>query len=318
VSTNLAFAMAPAIQIRRKPAGRTLLVAGAALCAYQFAVPTASNAQLAAVVAPDAEGSSSFLAEHSRLAAAGVVVLCLALATTENQKPPASIGGAIEQRGDYNNVFFINSLLSLCSGMMNALAFLECSATIAHHSGNLTHWGRSWGTDSMRFGCYLFAFLFGGVMIGFFKADSEAIFVARYSPCMLASVVAAIGGAIIQIVSQDALATLVLWALAQGIQNGLCRKFSSMPLCSTHFTGYLSDAGILSGAYISAKIKGEKTAPTEKPILFFSCMVAFAAGGFAAKLGRDKYGMVIAFVPAVLMATVALGVYPLPKSSKAK
>jgi len=307
--------MAAAIQMRRKNGGRALLLAGAALCAYQSAFPT----QLAAVVAPDAkapEEKSSFLADHSRLAATGVVILCLGLAKTENQKPPPSIGGAIEQRGDFNNVLVINTLLSLTSGMLNALAFLECSATIAHHSGNLTHWGRSWGTDSIRFACYLFAFLFGGVMIGFVKSDSEAIFVARYSPCLLAAVLATVGGTVIQLVAKDALATLVLWALAQGIQNALCRKFSSMPLCSTHFTGYLSDAGILSGAYVSAKLKGEKTAPMQKPLLFFSCMFAFAAGGYAAKLGLDSYGIVVALVPAVLMATVAFGLIPLTKPKK--
>lgn len=310
--------MAIELKSRQRSTGRLLLLVAAALCLFQS---TVTKQPLAAAQAPAPKskgGLAKMVEDHSRLVAAAVLVLCLAVGSTEPKTVPPSIGGPLEKRGDFPSVLFINALLSLCSGMMNALAFLECSATIAHHSGNLTHWGRNWGIDSVRFGCYLLAFMVGGVMIGGFKADTESIFVGRYSPSMLAAVLASAAGTMIQLCSQDALATLVLWSLAQGIQNGLCRKFSSMPLCSTHFTGYLTDAGNLTGAWVRAKVYKEPAVPTEKPILFYSCMVAFAAGGFAAKIGRDSHGIIVAMVPTVLMASVALGIYPLaaPKGKK--
>jgi len=297
----------PAIQMRRKSGGRALLLAAVAVCICTYQ----STHEISPANAAVAEGG--FVMGHPRLVAAGVALLGLLMCAAEPDDVPAPIGGPLENRGDYPSVLFINTLLSFCSGMMNALAFLECNATIAHHSGNLTHWGRNWGdNDALRFFFYLLAFWGGGFMVGSFKSDTESIFSARFSATMMASVIYAVGGAVICLVTGDKLATLVLWALSQGIQNGLCRKFSSMPLCSTHFTGYLTDAGNFIGAWLRAKLYGETLPPMQKTYLFLSCMFSFAFGGFAAKLGRDSYGMVVAFVPAIIMASVACGIYPLP------
>jgi len=303
--------------MKRRTTGRVLLLAAAAFCAYW------STHEIApASVAPDVmvrpevtpeDKITSFLMDHPRLVAAGVALLSLLVCCTEPNEVSLSIGGPLEKRGDYFSIVFINSLLSLCSGMMNALAFLECSATIAHHSGNMTHFGRNLGGDAwFPFMCYLIAFLMGGFIVGCFKSDTESIFVGRYSATMMASVICAVGGTVLCLVTGDKLATLVLWAFAQGIQNGLCRKFSSMPLCSTHFTGYLSDAGHFIGGWIRAKVLCETLPDMKKTWLFLSCMFFFAFGGYTAKLGRETYGMLVAFVPAVMMASVAVGLYPLP------
>jgi len=83
-----------------------------------------------------------------------------------------------------------------------------------------------------------------------------------------------------------------------------------MPLCSTHFTGYLSDAGHGLGSWVRAKQSGESTPNMKKTVLFLVCMFSFALGGFIAKVGRDSYGISVAFLPALLMAAVAKGLFP--------
>lgn len=255
--------------------------------------------------------------DNPKVAAAIVLLLAVLVARTEPMVSPPAVQ-ALEKRSDYHAILFMNSLLSLCSGMINGLAFLELNATIAHHTGNLTHWGRNWGTESLCFGCYLAAYLIGAGVVGYVKSDAEAVFVGRYSPSMMAGVVAVVGGTTIQLLSGNALVTLVLWSFSQGLQNAVCRKFSSMPLCSTHFTGYLTDAGNAFGAWLRAKYYGEVVPPMKKFVLFMACMFFFAGGGFIAKVGRDSYGILVAFVPAVLMAAVAIGLFPMGELSEHK
>jgi len=315
---------------RRRGGGRALLaLAAAGFCAYQSLVPATfkPTAQVPApgdvlddddlIVEDVSMGAKlgKLVGDNSEMAAAVVLLLCLGVAKMEPKVSPTA-AVALEKRSDYNGVLFMNGLLSLTSGMINALAFLQLGATIAHHTGNMTHFGRNWGTDSFRFGCYLFAYLFGGAVVGYVQSDTEAIFAGRKSISMVSAVIAEAGGTCIALLGGNALPCLMLWAYAQGVQNCLCRKFSSMPLCSTHFTGYLTDAGANMGSMLQAKMNGEAPPNVKKTVLFTVCIVAFAAGGFVAKVGRDYYGLYVAFVPSVLMATVAMGLYPVfPKAA---
>jgi len=308
-----------AIMQRSRGGGRLILLSVGSFCAYYLLVPGTFQplAQVPAVSSglDDVEEVSfgaqigQLVADNSELSAAVVLLLCFLVSTTERRVTTLS-GPPLEKRGDYNGVLFMNGLLSLASGMLNALAFLELGATIAHHTGNMTHWGRNWGTDSFKFGCYLFFYLLGGGVVGFIKSDAEALFAARYSPSLLSSTIAVLGGTAISMLGGKPLACLALWSFAQGLQNCLCRKFSSMPLCSTHFTGYLSDAGHGLGSWVRAKQAGESPPNMKKTALFFLCMFSFALGGFIAKVGRDSYGISVAVVPALLMAAAAKGLFP--------
>jgi len=312
-----------AVLHRRRGTGRAVLLAACCCCAYLLHGP--GTFQTVAQVPVQSSGLDTdadiidevsfsaqlgqLVADNSELSAAAVLLLCFLVSMTES-KTTTLPGVALEKRGDYNGVLFMNGLLSLTSGMLNALAFLELGATIAHHTGNMTHWGRNWGTDSFKFGCYLFFYLLGGGVVGFIKSDSEAVFAARYSPSLLSSTIAVLGGTAISMLGGKPLPCLALWSFSQGLQNCLCRKFSSMPLCSTHFTGYLSDAGHGLGSWVRAKQSGESTPNMKKTVLFLVCMFSFPLGGFIAKVGRDSYGISVAFLPALLMAAVAKGLFP--------
>ena len=51
---------------------------------------------------------------------------------------------------------------------------------------------------------------------------------------------------------------LLLFAFSQGIQNGITRRCQTLPICTTHFTGYLTDVGTLLGWCVRDGVTGEK------------------------------------------------------------
>ena len=51
---------------------------------------------------------------------------------------------------------------------------------------------------------------------------------------------------------------LLLFAFSQGIQNGITRRCQTLPICTTHFTGYLTDVGTLLGWCARDGVAGEK------------------------------------------------------------
>merc|ERR1712118_438415 len=92
------------------------------------------------------------------------------------------------------------SVLTFLSGIVNGIAFLEMGFTVAHMTGNMSHWGRLTLTDSggLTF-CYLVSCFCGGAALaGFNKVDGEAIFQGRESPGLISAAVAVAGGAAIR------------------------------------------------------------------------------------------------------------------------
>merc|ERR1712187_103362 len=110
--------------------------------------------------------------------------------------------------------------------------------------------------------------------------------------------------------------TLVLWSFSQGLQNALSRKCSSMPVCTTHFTGYLTDFGSNLGGILQATISGETGPPSRKPLFFGLSIFTFGAGGYVSHLMRPAFGAQACLLPAALMAAIAVGAVPLTKKGK--
>ena len=49
-----------------------------------------------------------------------------------------------------------------------------------------------------------------------------------------------------------------LWTQLLGIQNGITRRCLSLPICTTHFTGYLTDVGTGFGLWARETMDGNK------------------------------------------------------------
>jgi len=119
------------------------------------------------------------------------------------------------------------------------------------------------------------------------------------------------------IANDDASECLFLWAFSQGIQNGITRRCSSLPVCTTHFTGYLTDFGVGLGLWARAQADGAEPPTLLKVFLFGSGIFFFGLGGVAAMETHPAWGAQAALIPAAIMAAVAGGLVPVVKAGKA-
>ena len=99
--------------------------------------------------------------------------LCYLVASTE-KAPPAGEIITMDVRHDYDRVVRTSVILSLLSGMVNGLAFLEMGMTVAHQTDNLSHWGRLSGTAAIEFGSVLFSFCPGAFAAGWCRNSKSA------------------------------------------------------------------------------------------------------------------------------------------------
>jgi len=269
---------------------------------------------------------AEFGATYATTFAVGIVAICVALARSEKAlAPPPQV--PIEKRPDYNTVLWMSALLSFASGVVNALAILDMAMTVAHHTGNASHTGRLLGESAMKFFTLMVAYAVGAGIVGFSKSDGEAVYSGRYSPGLLAAAIAVAGGSMVRWFGTSesssytdgrAMVTLALWSLSQGMQNAISRKCSSMPVCTTHMTGYLTDFGSTLGAIVRASSTNEAGPSPLKPGFFGLSIFTFAAGGYAAKVMLPSYGAQAALLPAAIMTVVALGLVPIPNVQKGK
>jgi len=250
---------------------------------------------------------------NAQASVAGIFIasICWGLARTEPARPPQKAAPVpLEKRPDYGRVLWMSAFLSWISGIVNAVCILEMSMTVSHQTGNMSHTGRLLGIDSQRFAASIIGFIVGSMAAGFGRCDGDAVYNGRYSAGLLASAVAVAGAVGIQWTSGQALVTVPLFAYSQGIQNAVTRKFSSVPVCTTHFTGYATDAGSGLGAWLAALVEGEPLPTLRRPIFFLLSILTFVLGGYAAKLGTDQWGVLVCLIPAALLAVTSMGVLP--------
>mmetsp|Transcript_23714 Transcript_23714/g.67817 ORF Transcript_23714/g.67817 Transcript_23714/m.67817 type:complete len:309 (-) Transcript_23714:76-1002(-) len=285
-----------------------LLLAAAALCSLW-----SSGVQNIAQVPSEHEFSfeekkTSFVEDHASKLALLACVLCFFVAKQEPPPPKEPVqAGPLEKRVDFNTVLWMSAFLSLLSGIVNAVAIIQMGGTVAHHTGNASHAGRLAGSDGMRFLVLMVAYLAGAGVQGACKSDGEALYSGRFSPGLLGSALVVVAGALIHYCGGSALVALPLLSFSQGLQNAISRKCSSLPVCTTHMTGYLTDAG--AGLGLCARAGGRVPLKTK---FFLISILAFVVGGTIAKVMRDSVGVMAALAPAVVMALCAFGLVPLP------
>jgi len=293
------------------PARSSHVLLPVALACAWWSLPTA-EAQSTPADSKDA-GLPGLLKEHALKVAAGAYLLCFLVASTEPAPPKEGPAGPLEQRKDASRVVAVSTFLSFVSGIVNAVAIIKMGGTVAHHTGNASHTGRLAGSDGARFGALMLAYLVGAGVAGFVKVDGEALFAGRYSAGMLSAAIAVVAGAAIHWAGGSALVALPLLAFSQGLQNAITRKCSSLPVCTTHMTGYLTDAG--SGLGLWIRTGGGLPL---KPRFFLLSISAFVAGGFAAKAMLDLGGILVtASVPVAGMVVAAFGLLGSSDTAKA-
>eukprot|EP00929_Paragymnodinium_shiwhaense_P046557 TRINITY_DN23710_c0_g2_i2.p1 TRINITY_DN23710_c0_g2~~TRINITY_DN23710_c0_g2_i2.p1 ORF type:complete len:111 (+),score=18.82 TRINITY_DN23710_c0_g2_i2:171-503(+) len=106
----------------------------------------------------------------------------------------------------------------------------------------------------------------------------------------------------------NSLVTCQLLAFSQGIMNALTRKCTSMPICCSHVTGYVTDAGAILGTWAASGFRGSSAPSLKKPFIFVVSIGTFALGGFATASLKDSVGLNMLLLSAAGTALSALGV----------
>eukprot|EP00437_Effrenium_voratum_P003410 CAMPEP_0181422972 /NCGR_PEP_ID=MMETSP1110-20121109/13889_1 /TAXON_ID=174948 /ORGANISM="Symbiodinium sp., Strain CCMP421" /LENGTH=313 /DNA_ID=CAMNT_0023546085 /DNA_START=41 /DNA_END=982 /DNA_ORIENTATION=+ len=273
-------------------------------------------------VVQESSGMAKTIADHALFVSLALMIACGAFAYTEQAQPAAA--GPAEKRPDYSSFVMISNILCFTSGFVNALAIIDMGMTVSHQTGNTSHTGRLIMNGGIKFFHLMLAFATGSFVAGFSKCDQEAIYQGRYSPNLLAAAFAVMFGCLVHyckaqagIANDDASECLFLWAFSQGIQNGITRRCSSLPVCTTHFTGYLTDFGVGLGLWARAQADGAEPPTLLKVFLFGSGIFFFGLGGVAAMETHPAWGAQAALIPAAIMAAVAGGLVPVVKAGKA-
>lgn len=273
-------------------------------------------------VVQESSGMAKTIADHALFVSLALMIACGAFAYTEQAQPAAA--GPAEKRPDYSSFVMISNILCFTSGFVNALAIIDMGMTVSHQTGNTSHTGRLIMNGGIKFFHLMLSFATGSFVAGFSKCDQEAIYQGRYSPNLLAAAFAVMFGCLVHyckaqagIANDDASECLFLWAFSQGIQNGITRRCSSLPVCTTHFTGYLTDFGVGLGLWARAQADGAEPPTLLKVFLFGSGIFFFGLGGVAAMETHPAWGAQAALIPAAIMAAVAGGLVPVVKAGKA-
>lgn len=225
----------------------------------------------------------------------------------------------LEDREDFRSVVAVGSFLSLISGVVNVVAFLDMGIPVTHHTGSATHLGRCFGRASIAFGelvCgvapKLFALIAGYAIgagtCGWMAPDGEKVFKGKWSLGLLISAGVIAAATMLKYWTKgNIVLTLTLLAYSQGLQNAITTRCSSCPVRTTHMTGALTDMGASLGAYLKAKSAGRTLPSLRKPILFGSSILNYGLGGVLGHLAYASYGVLSMLFPAAFLAVMATG-----------
>eukprot|EP00929_Paragymnodinium_shiwhaense_P046559 TRINITY_DN23710_c0_g3_i1.p1 TRINITY_DN23710_c0_g3~~TRINITY_DN23710_c0_g3_i1.p1 ORF type:complete len:355 (+),score=88.27 TRINITY_DN23710_c0_g3_i1:287-1351(+) len=255
----------------------------------------------------EALGMADFLESYSWIAglsvAFGSYLICSLQKEVQFDAPPP-----FEKRSDFERMLFVNAWLALMSGIVNAVAFLEMGMTVSHHTGNSTHMGRMAGVDGTKFMRLIGSFMAGAATLGANQLDAEAPYAGRFSPALLATAFAVVGAFSLKYFDGSSLVCCQLLAFSQGIMNALTRKCASMPLCVSHVTGYVTDAGAILGTWVNATMTGRTAPSLKKPSVFIASVAAFSLGGFVTAVWKDSVGASMLLLSAAGTSLMAVGV----------
>ncbi|MCA2303269.1 DUF1275 domain-containing protein [Mycobacterium intracellulare] len=206
-----------------------------------------------------------------------------------------------------------SALLALSAGFVNAVALLILAVPVGNLTGITTqlgmHTANPWLYEGHVLAAIFLGFLMGAAIAGAILAPTDALAGPRHAAVLYLEagllVLAAAGGAETVVgaqinalgVEQTAVQALFA-AAALGLQNGMTSSFRGMAIRTTHFTGTITDLGLILGRSRIHGIKNWKTA------ILAATLVLFLGGGVAGIMFGAQLGGYALLIPAAICATV--------------
>lgn len=207
-----------------------------------------------------------------------------------------------------------SAILALSAGFVNAVALLILALPVGNLTAITTQLGMDtanpWLYESHVLGAILFGFLAGAAMAGAILAPTEALAGPRHAVVLFTEaallVLAAAGveetpvKAQIESLGIELTAVQALFAAAAlGLQNGMTSSFRGMSIRTTHFTGTVTDLGLMLGRSRRDGINKWKAA------ILVTTLLLFLGGGIAGIVFGTRFGGYALLIPAATCAAVA-------------
>lgn len=211
-------------------------------------------------------------------------------------------------------LFLVAGLLAALAGYVNAVMLSYAGLPVSHMSGPATLLGIDLGHLELHR-----LLLLLGIMSGFlFGAMASGLMISStvLRPGRSYGVALLIEGGLLGLASLSATfghmpLSLMLAAMACGLQNALAASYRGLTLRTTHVTGIVTDIGVL----LAHRLR-RKQIKTWKLLLLVFILVGFIAGGFGGVLAFMRWGAQALNLSAALCLLIAV-VY-LPRQAKSE
>lgn len=207
------------------------------------------------------------------------------------------------------------AILALSAGFVNAVALLILALPVGNLTAITTQLGMDtahpWLYESHVLFAILLGFLAGAAIAGAVLAPTQALAGPRHAVVLFteaALLVLAAAGVEETIVKStinslgiELTAVQALFAAtALGLQNGMTSSFRGMSIRTTHFTGTVTDLGLMLGRSRRDGIEKWKAA------ILVTTLLLFLGGGVAGIVFGAKLGGYALLIPAATCAAVAV------------
>lgn len=172
------------------------------------------------------------------------------------------------------------AVLTLVSGLLNGTGMLLYISTFSHHTGNLTRAALEIAhfefLSALRTLLLPAAFLAGAFISGILFYEKNFTFSKRYG-ILLMSFSLVLGS--LAFLKSGPLLTSVLISMILGIQNGMFIFYKGILIRTTHFTGYLTEAGFCLGSFIRGTPSGgSRRRELKRSIFYLISILCFILG----------------------------------------
>lgn len=176
-------------------------------------------------------------------------------------------------------------LLTFIAGFLNGVFFIIAGTAVSHHTGTITRVALTLSkgaiAEAAAFLLLIFSFYIGACISGILFHKSDCAFSKRYGILLLvfSTVFFAIA-----VIGPPLRIVLSITCMILGIQNGMFIPYNGILIRTSHFSGYLTDAGLATGKVIRGKRQ-----ELQRTVHYLFGIVCFAAGAAAS-----------AFIPSAL------------------
>ncbi|GAB1816606.1 YoaK family protein [Mycobacterium sp. MUNTM1] len=207
-----------------------------------------------------------------------------------------------------------SAVLALSAGFVNAVAILILALPVGNLTAITTQLGMNtanpWLYEGHVLGAIFLGFLAGATVAGLILAPTQVLAGPRHAAVLFlesALLVLAAAGveetivkAQIHALGIEQTAVQALFAAAAlGLQNGMTSSFRGMAIRTTHFTGTVTDLGLMLGRSRLHGIKKWNAA------ILATTLLLFLAGGIAGIVFGAELGGYALLIPAATCAAVA-------------